>query len=219
MINEAFFSVTGYVATDPTIGRTRGGVLTLSMRVGWTPRRFDKDLQDWADEPSSFVSVRCFRRVAANGAACLHRGDPVLVKGTLRVREYKDTAGAKRISVDVVADTLGHDMSRGVSTFNRTQASRAQTALERAQAERDALGLPPLPEDLADLDPALIRGRGSGAALDQTAGAGVDTADLGTEGQPVTDQELGDLEDEEFDEDEASDLLLEQAEEPAALPA
>ena len=39
MVNEATFSVSGYVATQPKGGWTRDGTRTVFMRLGWTPRR------------------------------------------------------------------------------------------------------------------------------------------------------------------------------------
>jgi single-strand DNA-binding protein len=131
MANEATFSVTGYVATPPKSGWTRDGTRTLYMRVGWTPRRIDKRTGEWADQPTSFVSVTCYRKVAENAAACLRRGDPIVLKGTLRVREYGDD---KRVTVDVFADSIGHDLSRGVTIFKKNAEQLEQTALERERA-------------------------------------------------------------------------------------
>jgi single-strand DNA-binding protein len=194
MINEAYFSVTGYVATDPKGGYTRDGTRTLSMRVGWTPRRLDRTTGDWVDQPSSFISVQCFRRVAENGAFSLRRGDPIVLKGTLRVREYSDQAGAKRISVDVVADTIGHDMSRGISNYARVSASQQQTAAEREAAERD-----PLPGDRV---PALTE-RGPGADGAYGALSGADSAlAIGESADP-------DLDDRDFEADADETLDLE----------
>ena len=131
MANEATFSVTGYVATPPKSGWTRDGTRTLYMRVGWTPRRIDKRTGEWADQPTSFVSVTCYRKVAENAAACLRRGDPIVLRGTLRVREYGDD---KRVTVDVFADSIGHDLSRGVTIFKKNAEQLEQTALERERA-------------------------------------------------------------------------------------
>ena len=131
MANEATFSVTGYVATQPKGGYTKNGTRTLYMRVGWTPRRIDKRTGDWADQPTSFVSVTCYRKVAENAAACLRRGDPVVVKGTLQVREYGDD---KRVTVDVFAESIGHDLSRGVTIFKKNTEQLEQTALEHERA-------------------------------------------------------------------------------------
>ena len=132
MANEATFSVTGFVATPPKSGYTRDGSRTLYMRVGWTPRRMDKRTGDWADQPTSFVGVTCYRKVAENAAACLRRGDPIVLKGTLRVREYGDD---KRVTVDVFADSIGHDLSRGVTIFKKNSEQLEQTALEARAAD------------------------------------------------------------------------------------
>lgn len=162
MVNEAYFSVTGFIATQPKMGNTKTGIRTLSMRVGWTPRRIDANTGQWADQPSSFISVQCFRKVAENGSTCLRRGDPVVVKGTLRIREYEDQAGVKRTSVEVLADSIGHDISRGVSHFTRTQTQQEQTAAEYEQAQA-AAARDPLPGDRL--------------ALESSEGAQMDSAD------------------------------------------
>jgi len=149
MANEAMFWVKGYVATQPKSGRLKDGTPILFMRVGWTPRVISKQTGEWTDQQTSYVSVTCFRKVAEHAAFGLRRGDPVTVKGTLRVREYADQAGVKRYSVEVTADTLGHDMSHGISIFSKLPHRAEQTAreYERSQAgERD-----PLPGDIAAL--------------------------------------------------------------------
>jgi single-strand DNA-binding protein len=148
MANEATFSVTGYVATPPKGGYTRNGTRTLYMRVGWTPRRFDRRTGEWTDQPTSFVGVTCYRKVAENGAACLRRGDPVVVKGTLTVREY---GADKRVTVDVFAESIGHDLSRGVTIFKKSTEQLEQTAVERERAMA-AEGRAPLPDDRRTLD-------------------------------------------------------------------
>jgi single-strand DNA-binding protein len=132
--------VSGYIATQPKGGWTKDGTRTLSMRLGWTPRRIDKSTGEWVDQPSSFVSVICYRKVAENAALCLRRGDPVVVKGNLRVREYGDEP--RRTAVEVIADTIGHDLSRGITIFKK-----ATEQLEKTAAEIEAAAREPLPGD------------------------------------------------------------------------
>jgi single-strand DNA-binding protein len=129
-INDAFFSVSGYVATQPKKGVTRAGTKTLTFRIGWTPREVSRQTGEWADLPSSFASVTCYRKIAENAAYCLRKGDPIVLKGTLRVREYDDQAGTRRNSVDVVADFLGHDLAKGTSNFTKHSQRSQQTAEE-----------------------------------------------------------------------------------------
>jgi single-strand DNA-binding protein len=198
MANEANFTVTGYVATQPKTGYTRDGTRTLYMRVGWTPRRMDKRTGEWADQPTSFISVTCYRKVAENAAACLRRGDPIVLKGTLRVREYGDD---KRVTVDVAAESIGHDLSRGVTIFKKNTEQLEQTALEHERAMA-AEGRELLPGD---------------RPADERAGQPEPEGDDPTELEPVG----PDLDDSEvFDDDEARQMLAqaEESAEPAASP-
>src|SRR5215475_88027 len=128
--NEAFFSVTGYVATQPKGGKTRDGTRTVSFRVGWTPRSENRVTGEWSDLASSFVSVTCYRKLAENVEYCLRRGDPIVLTGKLRVREWADDAGVRRNAVEVTADHIGHDLGRGVTMFTKRRQQTEQTAAE-----------------------------------------------------------------------------------------
>jgi len=124
MVNEAQLSLTGYVASDPRSRETRNGVPQVSMRVAWTPRWIDRTSGEWADGNTSFVTVLCWRRLAANVATCIRRGDPVVIKGRLSIRPYEDKDGNARLAVEVDATSIGHDLSRGVAHFQRTRGEQ-----------------------------------------------------------------------------------------------
>lgn len=144
--NDALFSVTGYVATQPKKGTTKAGTKTLTFRIGWTPREVSRQTGEWADLPSSFASVTCYRKIAENAASCLRKGDPIVLKGTVRIREYADQAGTRRNSVDVVADYLGHDLAKGTSNFIKHSQRSQQTAEEYELSQ--AVGGDPLQGDV-----------------------------------------------------------------------
>jgi len=196
MVNEATFSVSGYVATQPKGGWTRDGTRTVFMRLGWTPRRIDKTTGEWTDQPSSFVSVICYRKVAENAALCLRRGDPVVVKGSLRVREYGEENGPKRTTVEVIADTIGHDLSRGITIFKRSTEQLEKTAAERDQ-EMAAAARQAWPGERGATEPAGSRSDGG-----YPASGGPDLADGA-----------------EFDEEEARQMLADAVEAPDAIGA
>jgi len=217
MANEAHFSVVGFVATLPKSGVTKAGTPTLSMRVGWTPRILDRNTGEWADQPSSFITVQCYRKVAEHGYICLRRGDPVVVRGTLRVREYVDQNGVRRSSVEVHADSIGHDLSRGITMFRKTQAQVEQSAFEHEQAMAAAEGRNPLLGDRAAAEP-------DGAHDDRDAEARYATeaaTDDAPEAEPgdTPDSEFGSRE--SFDEDDATGIEagLEEAREPVGALA
>lgn len=140
MANEAQFTVAGYVATQPNFTIMKTGLSSLSMRVGWTPRRLDRSTGAWEDGPTCFVSVKCYGRVAENAKASLDKGDPVLVTGTLRMHEYESKEGLPRLSVDIMAAAIGHDLSRGITRFSRIRpkGERAEETDAEPAAEPDA---------------------------------------------------------------------------------
>jgi single-strand DNA-binding protein len=130
MYNEAQISLSGYVATQPSLKETRNGVPKVTMRVGWTPRWMDRDSGEWKDAATSFLSVTCYRKMAENTANCLRKGDPVVVHGRMSVREWEDGNGVRHNTVEVNAISVGHDLNRGIATFHRVQPQTGMTAVE-----------------------------------------------------------------------------------------
>jgi single-strand DNA-binding protein len=189
MANEAHFSVVGFVATQPRGGYTKGGSRSVSMRVGWTPRSFDRDTGEWTDQPSSFITVQCYKKVAEHVAVCLRRGDPIVVRGTLRVREFVDQTGGRRSSVEVMADSIGHDLSRGITVFSKTPAQVERTAAEHEQAMAAEAARNPLLGDRS--------GPGSDAEHEEDADESAELADV-AEASELAEAEPADGPDAEF---------------------
>jgi len=132
---EAQISVTGYIATQPMIKKMKEGVTIVTMRVAWTPRYVDRDSGEWLDGNTSYATVNCWRKLATNAAVCLRKGDPVTVQGRLSVRDFQDKEGRPRTSVDIDAVSIGHDLSRGVATFQRVRPQTGMTAAEFAASQ------------------------------------------------------------------------------------
>lgn len=137
MFNEAQLSVVGYVASEPQFSRVGNGIPKLTMKVAWTTRRREPSSGDWVDGNTSFVRVTCWRRLAENLATCLRKGEPVLLRGRLEVRPFTGKDGVRRVSVDVDANYLGYDLTRGVAGFRRVWEPTGRTA-EQAAAENGA---------------------------------------------------------------------------------
>jgi len=138
MINDSHIDLAGFVASEPAFKRIAGGTSTAKLRVAYTERRFNRETGEWADGPTSFVTVLCWRTLADNVAVCLRKGEPVLVRGRLRIREYEGKEGSSRIAVEVEASSVGHDLSRGVAHFSRTRRAPGETAAENAEAQAGA---------------------------------------------------------------------------------
>jgi single-strand DNA-binding protein len=189
MINDANIDLAGFVASEPSFKLLDNGTSTAKLRVAYTERRFNRETGEWGDGPTSFVTVLCWRTLADNVAVCLRKGEPVLVRGRLRVREYQDTEGRPRAVTEVDASSIGHDLSRGVAHFSRTRRAPGETAAENAEAQAG----PPSPggeqpahpagpdEPVRPDGPAGKRAAGQRAAGQRAAGKGA--AGKGTAGQ------------------------------------
>jgi single-strand DNA-binding protein len=198
MINEAHISLSGYVATQPALRWTRTGVPALNMRVAWTPRRMDRVTGEWIDAATNFLTVIAYRKLAENAATCLRKGDPVVIRGRVTTRDFEDKNGHQRTALEVDAISFGHDLTKGVSTFQRVRPQTGLTANEYQEAGpggRDGGAAGPdagraamagagreAADDLAD-DAAFARlaaaaaapgGAGPGDAADPGDGAGPD---------------------------------------------
>lgn len=132
-MNDAMITVVGNVAAEPRYLITKNGTPLLSLRLASTPRRFDRDTGQWRDGDTMFLTVTCWRSLAANAQEALRKGDPVVVTGRLRLREY-ERDGERRLSVEVDASTVGHDLGRGVARFDRARRSTGATAEDRQVA-------------------------------------------------------------------------------------
>src|SRR6202034_2981449 len=89
------------------------------VRVAWSSRFVDRVTGEWRDGKTSFANVNCWRKMAGNVVMSLRKGQPIVVTGRLQVREYDDKEGRHRVTVDIEADAIGHDLTRGVGHFER----------------------------------------------------------------------------------------------------
>ncbi len=112
-------SLTGIVATPPRHITTNSGLEITSFRLASGQRRFDREQRKWVETETNWYTVTAFRHLAVNIAGSLERGQHVVVTGRLRVRSWE--SGEKSgITVEVEADSIGHDLSWGTSVYTRS---------------------------------------------------------------------------------------------------
>jgi single-strand DNA-binding protein len=120
-VNETTVTFVGNVATDIRSTHSRDGVPITSFRMASTTRRFERG-KGWTDVDTIFVTVVCWRQLAEHLAASFSKGDPVIVTGRLRVRQWTAEGGRSGTAVELEALAAGHDLTRGVATFTRIPA-------------------------------------------------------------------------------------------------
>lgn len=154
-MHDTIMTITGNLVDAPKLRRTKNGHCVANFRVASTPRRFDRETQQWVDGDTLFVTVAAWRALGENCARSLGKGMPVIVTGRYYQREYT-VDEALRTAYELDATAVGPDLSRGVTTFEKVTRSAYPASIER-----DADGIP------ADL---------SGEYLDLADDAAVDPA-------------------------------------------
>jgi single-strand DNA-binding protein len=127
MSQGGYVTLVGFVAQDPNIRTTATGKHVTNVRVGATPRFRDGATGQWRDAETSYYNVSCWARLADHVRASLHKGDPVIVKGRFRTSTFEDKNGQLRTSIEITADTVGHDLSRGPANYIRLRPQHVNT--------------------------------------------------------------------------------------------
>lgn len=129
-------TITGNVATEPESKRTSGGVSITTFRLASAQRRFDRPTGVWVDSGTNWYSVSAFRGLADHAFASLRKGQPVVLTGRLRIKDWDN--GTKRgTDVEIDAEAIGHDLRWGTSTFSK-DAPAATAGSDAWSSDADA---------------------------------------------------------------------------------
>ncbi|WP_052226403.1 single-stranded DNA-binding protein [Microbacterium mangrovi] len=129
-------TITGNI-TEPELRTMPNGDAVLSFRIGAPHRVFDRAQQKWVEKSTSWYSVSAFRGLAQHAFASLHRGDRVVVHGRLRLKEWENASGVHGFAAEIDADSLGHDLLFGTTTFAKDE-SRSAGAVAESWAPAEA---------------------------------------------------------------------------------
>lgn len=133
-------TVVGLVATTPRHLVTQDGLPITSFRLASSHRKFDKTENKWIDGDTNWFTVTAFRQLAINAAGSIAKGDRLLVSGKLKVRDW-DNGERAGTSVEIEADSLGHDLCWGSSVFTRTVLVREpEPEVVEASEEAELVG-------------------------------------------------------------------------------
>ncbi|QNE34425.1 single-stranded DNA-binding protein [Leifsonia shinshuensis] len=114
-------AVRGTVATSPRHIVPEAGAPITSFRLVTNDRRRERRSGATVpDAPSNWFTVTAFDELAVSAAACIARGDPLLVSGRLCVRDWEGEQLG--VTVEIEAEAIGHDLTWGRSEFTRSTA-------------------------------------------------------------------------------------------------
>ena len=142
-------TVGGVIATEPKHVVTTEGLKITSFRLASQQRRFDRSQSKWVDADTNWFTITAFRQLAENAQASLSKGDRVLVRGRLRMRDW--TSGERTgVSIEIEAEGIGHDLAWGRTEFRRVLRTAPTEPADAAPDDSDAP--PPAAEEAASAD-------------------------------------------------------------------
>ncbi|WP_328466206.1 single-stranded DNA-binding protein [Actinoplanes sp. NBC_00393] len=140
---ETNIVVVGNVLTAPEWRRINtDNSLVANFKIASTARRFDREAGRWVDGNSMRVRVTAWRRLAEGVASSVTVGDPVIVYGRIFTRDWVDDDKNHRVSYEMEAFSIGHDLSRGKSRFYRNRPAGANSMIEGPETDAIVRGEP-----------------------------------------------------------------------------
>ncbi len=113
---EAYVHMTGYVGGE--VEYRNNTLPTASFRLACTPRI--RRGGDWTDGETTWMTITCFRGLAEHAMSSIRKGDPVIVIARIRTQVWtKEGVVNERMVLEAL--TIGHDLTKGTSAFNRTE--------------------------------------------------------------------------------------------------
>ncbi len=112
-------SIIGTAVSEVKHTTTASGLPVARFRMVSQPRKYDASSGGFIDLDASYVTVLAWRSLATHITSSVRKGDPVVVVGRLRVREWEHD-GRAGVTVEVDAQGVGHDLARGCATFTRS---------------------------------------------------------------------------------------------------
>lgn len=100
-------TIVGNLGSDPELKFTPAGKAVITISVGDTPRRLNRDTNTWEDAGET-LWMRCelWGEDAEEVAQRLHKGSRVRVTGRLAQRSYETREGDKRTVMELKADDI-----------------------------------------------------------------------------------------------------------------
>lgn len=125
MAGETVITVTGHLVDDPELRFTPAGAAVAKFRVASTPRRFDKNTNQWEDDKDSalFLSCSVWRQAAEHVAESLTKGMRVIVQGRLKQRSYEDREGVKRTVYELDVEEVGPSLKMATAKVTKANSS------------------------------------------------------------------------------------------------
>src|SRR4029453_278319 len=138
MSGETTLTVIGNLAGDAELRFTPSGQAVCNFTVASTPRRYDRETNEWQDGEPMFLRCGVWREQAETAAQTLTKGMRVIVTGRLKARSYDTDDGGRRTVLKIDVEEVGPSLRYASAQVTRTpRQDRQQQDTPAAADSRD----------------------------------------------------------------------------------
>lgn len=137
MTNEIRVPAVGRLTAAPELRFTPSGAAVVNFTVASNARTFDRQANEFKDQPATFLRCSAWRDLAENIAESLDKGDEVVVIGNLVQRDYETQAGEKRTVMELQVDAIGPSLRWATAKPARAQRAGVRLGAPAGQATTD----------------------------------------------------------------------------------
>lgn len=119
MAGDTTLTIVGNLTGDPELRFVSSGAAVVNFTVASTPRKFNKDTNQWEDGEALFMRCSQWREPAENVAESLKKGMRVIVTGFLVSRSWEQN-GEKRSAMEMQVEEVGPSLRYATATVART---------------------------------------------------------------------------------------------------
>lgn len=116
-------TVRGFAGTAPEHRAPDSGTEVTTLRLGSTPRWRNSHTGEWSSGSTNWYTVAAFGRLAQNVAESISKGDPIVVVGRPKVRQWEKDDGIRGTDVEISAQSVAHDLTYGRTAFTKVSAA------------------------------------------------------------------------------------------------
>jgi len=125
----------GRLVRDPSMKQTQNGTNVTSFTIA-----VERDFQQGEEKQTDFISCVAWRQTAEFVNSYFHKGNLILVQGSLQSRKWQDKDGKNRTEWEVIADRCYFTGEKNGSA--QTGAPEAPAAPTWTEEAGDESGLP-----------------------------------------------------------------------------
>lgn len=152
-MSDTMITVIGNLTHDPVIREVPGGRYVTTLRMAANDFRRDAD-DKWVPVRTTYYTVKAWNGLGANAAESFRKGDRVIVHGRIEPNEWTDSEGKPRITLEIDAKHLGHEVTfynvrrvaHTVALAPEGAAAVDASAADQPEGDDDGVDYTPVPE-------------------------------------------------------------------------